>query len=213
MVLAIRGKHPRSNARYSRGRKAMANPMRRLNGIVLALPLIVLGFVGCAGQTNPARPNETKLSVTPAKVTVAAGSTTDFKGVFTPTAPTGGSLTWSVAPATAGTVSSAGVFTASSNPGKYSVIATWTPAVVTAKVVIIDGSAKVEILAVPQLASVNSPDMVQASGGSQTNGAIQNVAIVGQPFPSVTSEDAAGNIQVRTGFTPPVACPGTSNVC
>lgn len=182
--------------------------------ITLALPLIALCLAGCGGgfAAPGSASGPTKLSVHPASATVAAGSTTTFMGVFTPTAPTGGSLTWSITPVNGGTVSSTGIYTASSTAGPYSVVATWTPSGPGAAV-IIKGSATVSVLAVPQLGSVISPDQVQASGANQVAGPNQNGAISGQGVPAVVAVDSANDIQDRSSFPVPAPCPGSNTVC
>ena len=101
--------------------------VRCLNRIALALPVVILSIVGCAGRPPNAK-SPTVVSVNPASITVAAGSTTTFAAVFSPSSPEGGSLTWSVNPASGGTINDAGVYTASGTAGKYAVVATWTPA-------------------------------------------------------------------------------------
>jgi hypothetical protein len=184
--------------------------------IARALPLLALGLVGCGGGFAGSTTLSTKLSVNPSSITVAAGSTAPFTAVFTPTVSAPGSLTWSVSAVNAGTITGAGVYTASTTAGPYTIIATWTPAVLTASAAsaaIITGSANVEVIAVPQLDSAINPNLVQASGANQTNGVIQNGAIVGQGIPSIISIDSGGNIQVRSGFTPPVACSGSNANC
>ena len=124
---------------------------------VLALWAIALGVAGCGGVPNskpsPA-PASNKLSVTPASITVAAGSTTTFTAVFTLPAAAAGSLSWSVTPVDAGTITGGGILTASATAGQYIVVATWTPAN-PSTAAILKGLATVEILAVPQLDSAN----------------------------------------------------------
>jgi hypothetical protein len=144
--------------------------------------------------------------VNPPSITVSADSTTTFAAVFTPTAPEGGSLTWSIHPATGGTINHAGVYTASATAGKYTVVATWTPASSSAGRKI-TGSAIVDLLPAPQLGAELNPDLVQASGASQGNALIQNAAVVGQSNAFVISADPNRDIQVRSGFAIPVACP------
>jgi hypothetical protein len=150
--------------------------------------------------------------VIPSPITVAAGSTTAFVAVFEPV-PTGpGSLTWSVTPASGGAVTNGGVYTASGTSGNYTVVATWTPAIPSSGG-IRSGSAAVEVIPVPQADAALNPDLVQASGGLQVNGAIQNGVIAGQLEPNVVSTDPAGDTQNTTGFTPPVVCPGSAATC
>ena len=182
--------------------------------LALALPLIVIGFAGCGGgyaNPNPGPPTPPKVSINPASVIVAAGSNTTFTAVFTPAAPQGGSLTWTVIPATGGTITSAGVYTASATAGNYSVVATWTSSDLTGTTS--SGSATVEVLPVPQQGAVLNTDLVQASGAAQVSSTVQNVGITGQIIPSVISADPNNNVQVRSGFTPPVPCAGSDPSC
>ncbi len=178
-----------------------------LNRIALMFPWAILGLASCS---NP--PHPTEISINPSFVVVIADSTTTFTAVLTSGLPQSGSLTWSVAPASGGTITSRGVYTASGTAGHYTVVATWTPTNGGASAISSD-LASVEVLRVPQQDSELNSDMVQASGAIQAYGTIQNAAIVGQPFPSVISMDPNGDVQVRSGFAPPVACRGSSTVC
>ena len=120
---------------------------------LIALGLITFELTGCGGSsvaTPPPPPPGTKLSVSPVSITVDAGSATTFTGVFTPTAPIGGLLTWSITPVNGGTVTEAGVYTASSAGGQYNILATWTPAI-SSKAAILKGSSTVD-------ASARTPD-------------------------------------------------------
>jgi hypothetical protein len=74
-------------------------------------------------------------------------------------------------------------------------------------------TASVVVLPPPQLAFQLNPNLVQASGGDQAAGAIQNGAMVGPLVPSATSTDASGNIQLRSGLNIPVACTGSNVNC
>jgi hypothetical protein len=180
----------------------------RLNRIALALPWIIFGIASCA-EPIPS----THLYVEPSSIDVAAGSSTSFAVVLKRSlVEEGGSLTWSVAPANGGTITSEGVYTASGTAGHYMIVATWTP-VKLALGEIFSGSATVEVLPGPQLDSELNPNVVQASGAIQMGGAIQNAAISGQLIPSLVSTDPNGNVQVRGGFTPPVACVGSNSIC
>jgi hypothetical protein len=187
--------------------------------VVLGLPLIVLCLAllltGCspgAGSGFPS-PNSapTAISVSPSSAIVAEGSATTFAVTYTPAVPATGSLTWSVVPVTGGTITNGGVFTASATAGTYSIIATWTPS--SGKTNAISGAATVEVLPAPQIGAELNPNFVQAWGGLQTYGTVQNGVVIGQPLPSVTSSDPNGNIQTRSGFTIPVACAGSTTDC
>jgi len=177
--------------------------------------LVAFVLTGCGGGNSvgpPPPPPGTKLSVSPAAITLDAGAATTFTGVFTPSAPTGGSLTWSVIAVDGGTITGGGVYTASSTAGTYSVIATWTPAL-SSKAAILKGSARVNLLAVPQLDAVISPSQVQAAGANQSAGAIQNGSVAGQGIPSVASTDSGGTTQVLSGFALPASTCGSGSVC
>ena len=175
--------------------------------IALALPLIILGLAGCGSRGGFPNPFSS-VSVNPPSITVAAGSITTFTAVFTPSLPQGGSLTWAVNPANGGTISSAGVYTASATAGNYAVVATWTPSSPVGGTSI-SGSATVKVLPVPQLGAELNTDLIQASGAIQVFGTIQNSAVVGQVVPSVISTDPNdnGNVEVRSGFAIPVCTP------
>ena len=111
-----------SSTRTNRHQRALP-----LSTIILCLTGMVC-LTGCsggfAGPSSSA--SGTQLSVNPRLATVASGSTTPFNAVFKPTDPAGGLLTWSVSPVNAGTITSAGVFIASSTAGQYNITATWT---------------------------------------------------------------------------------------
>jgi hypothetical protein len=196
--------------------RAWVQAVRCPNRFGFALPVLVLSIVGCA-PIPPSPKSPTVVSVNPPSITVSAGSTTSFNAVFMPSFPGGGSLTWSVNPASGGTISDAGVYTASGTAGSYSVAATWTPTSSSAGRKI-SGSATVDVLPAPQLGAELNSNLVPASEASQGNGLIQNGAVVGQSNAFVISVDPNGNIQVRSGFAIPVACPvsntsSTSSSC
>ncbi len=183
-----------------------------LDRIVPMFPFIVLGFAGCGGGfPNPNAPSYS-VSVSPPSITVAAGSTTTFTALFTPSHPEAGSLTWSVSPARGGTITSAGVYTASGTAGNYTVVATWTPSN-PAGGTTVSGSAAVDVLPPVQPGAELNTELVQASGAIQVSGAIQNAAIVGQLVPSAISMGPDGNVQIRSGFTIPVVCTAPNNSC
>jgi hypothetical protein len=182
--------------------------------LVYALLLTaVIGFAGCKGGFPNSNPESlsTQLSVSPSSAIVAAGSSTSFIAVFTPVLPEGGSLTWSVNAPIAGTITSAGVYTASETPGNYTIIATWTPSNPAAGIKM-TGSATVQVLPVPQVDAVLNTNLAQASGGTQVSGTVQGTAIVGQPVPFMTSSDPSSTVQVQNGLSIPV-CGGSGPAC
>jgi hypothetical protein len=219
VIRSRRSGHIQSSALFIpiRLKGAINKPMNWRNRTALALPLIAIGLHGCGGgfpavTPPPPPPPGTRLSVNPQSITVAAGSATTFTGVFAPTAPTGGFLTWSITPVDGGTITGAGVLTASATAGTYAVQASWTPAI-SIKAAILKGTANVTLLPVPQLDSVISPELVQGSGANQTAEAIQNGAVVGQGIPSVLAVDSSGQIEALSSFTVPAACAGSATVC
>lgn len=165
---------------------------------------VVFAVAGCrSGGGGFPGPLSIEISVTPASISVPAGSSTTFTAFFTPTSPQRGTLTWSVIPGNGGTITNVGVYTAPGTGGNYVVTATWTPSspgVGSA----ISGSATVTVAPPVQVAGSLNTDLVQASGGAQGLGGIQNAAVVGQPVPSVSSTDASHNVEVRSGFAIPV---------
>jgi hypothetical protein len=170
----------------------------------LALLIFVLGVAGCRnGGGGFPGPLSISISVSPASITVPAGSSTTFAALFAPTSPQGGTLTWTVSPGNGGTVTSAGVYTAPGTAGNYVVTATWTPTYPGAGNTI-TGSATVVVLPPAQLIGALNTNLVQASGGVQVFSVIQNSAVVGQLEPFMTSADPNGNVQVRSGFSIPV---------
>jgi hypothetical protein len=185
--------------------------MARFTRIAFAVSLIIFGVAGCAGHPR-LTPPFIKISVQPSSITVAVESMTSFTAVFSPGMPQGGSLSWSVSPANGGTITSSGVYTAPATPGNYTIVATWTPSSPAAGSVI-SGSAVVQVLSAPG-AELNI-DLIQASGGVQVLGTIQNSAVIGQIVPSVvsTNSDDNGSVQSRSGFTIPVACTPRGNPC
>jgi hypothetical protein len=184
---------------------------RKRPRVVVALLFIVAGAGGCAsGFPDPNAP-AIKVSVSPASATVAAGSITSFAAVFPPDSPGAGSLTWSVAPSVGGTITSAGVYTASATPGEYTVTATWrssNPAASPSS-----GSATVDVLPPPQIGAELNTNIVQASGSVQASGGIQGVGIVGQQVPSMNSADPSGNVRIRSGFAIPTGCSASGATC
>jgi hypothetical protein len=181
----------------------------RINRLTLALALVTL--TGCADYISP-NPHSVSIAVNPASAIVAPGSTTRFTVVYTPSQPGGGSLTWAVTPATGGTITDKGVYTASETPGLYTVVATWT-AKDLANTGTFTNSASVQILPVPQSSGVLNPELVEASSADQSAGAIQNGVVVGQPIPFVTSADPNVNVEVQSGFIPPIECAESDSDC
>ena len=180
--------------------------------ISIALPFATPTLTSCGsgssfenGFPNP-NPLPLKLTVSPSPVTVPVNSTTTFSA--SPNPPKGFSLTWSVSPTSGGSITNAGVYTASETAGSCAVVATWIPSNPSAGSRI-TGSAMVTVL---QPVALNS-DLTQASGALQVSTTFQNNAIVGEIVPAVKSVDPSGNRQLQSGFPIPVPCTGSNPSC
>jgi len=163
-------------------------------GSALFLGLLGLGCGGTRITGDRAGTVNQTLVVTPGNPTLTAGQSLQFQA----TAPWGSGAQWSVEPASAGTITPGGLFTAY-GAGTCTVLAAWIQDVRYA------ASTVVTIVpALPQ--AVSSPNYVQASGASQatSDGATLNYAIVGEPAQAVTSTSATQSLQIRHGFLPPV---------
>lgn len=162
-----------------------------LSGALLLLALGCFGGSHATGdQTNTA--NQV-MTVSPATATLAPGQTTQFTAVI----PWGGSATWAVLPATGGTFSGNGLFTASATQGTYRIVAMWSSDVrytATATATILPPAPPAE----------STPEIVSASGAQQTGGGGQskNSAVVGEAVPAKTATDASGTLVLRHGFRP-----------
>ena len=133
------------------------------------------------------------MTISPAVATVSPGQSLQF----TATIPWGGTATWSVVPDTGGTFTPAGLFTASTAPGSYRIVAMWNGDVRYTAM------AQATILPPPPPA-VSRPDIAAASGSQQgsASGQVQNAAVVGEPVVVRTAADASATAQVRHGYTP-----------
>ena len=198
---------PRVALRFSRG------DIWTGGRLALLLPLVAaIGLVGCAGGfANPTPPSYT-ISVSPSSVIIAAGSNATFMPVFTPSLPEGGSVSWIVDEANGGSITGAGVYTASQTPGNYTVTATWTP-LKPGTGSMISASAMIEVIPAPQQNAQDNPTLTQASGAVQLFGVVQNAGIAGGYVPFVTSADPRGNVRIRSGFAIPLACQSAPNGC
>ncbi|NTV74248.1 MAG: hypothetical protein HGA66_08575 [Holophaga sp.] len=167
--------------------------MRRF---LLAGVLAASGLVGCimggdkapgdrAGQLNG------PFTITPPTAQVLLGQTFHF----TASSPWGGGTTWTVLPATAGTIDATGTFTAAATAGTCQIVAMYD------KDPRYTATASVHVLAVIP-AHVN-PSLVQASGKLQIQGTLRTGNVVGETFPARKSATADGVQQVRHGFDPP----------
>jgi len=135
------------------------------------------------------------LAITPAAASVAPGQTLQFSA----NTPWGSGVTWSVQPATSGSINSAGLFTASTTQSQCQVLAMWN------NDVRYTASATVTILPPPPTAVI-TPALVQASGAQQTvaGTGIAHAAVVGESVPATNAVGSVDpSVKVRHGFEPP----------
>ena len=163
----------------------------------LLFPAVLLILAGCGGGSHATGDQvgttNQVMTVSPANAQVAPGQTIQF----TATIPWGGTATWAVLPATGGSFSGNGLFTASASQGTYRIVAMWNGDVrYTA-------TATATILPAPPPAE-SSVDLVPASGAVQTGatGQSRNTAVVGEAVPATRATDASGTVELRHGFRP-----------
>jgi hypothetical protein len=155
---------------------------------------IICFLLGCHGGSNAALPPT--FQVRPATATVAQGQSFSFSAT---SSLVGAVPSWTVTPAGAGWIDSAGLFIATAPSGTATLVASWqdNPAYTA--------SARITLVPAPAPA-VTSPGLVQAAGTSQSSAgnSIANAPVTGEPTLAQTSASASGAIQVRHGFDPQV---------
>jgi len=160
------------------------------------LPLTLL--LACGGSSRSGDHVATinwTMTVSPAVGSVAVGQSLQLVA----STPWGNQTQWSVMPASAGTISASGLFTAGTTTGTCTLYAVWT------QDVRYTASATITILPAPPPA-VLSPNFVQASGSGQviSGTAITNGVVLGEAVPA-TNATVMGDssTKVRHGFQPP----------
>ena len=128
----------------------------------------------------------------PANATVTEGQTLQYQ--VTP-APATGTATWVVQPASGGTLTAAGLFTATGTPGAYTIVCEGTGGSTLATT-----QVTIQAAAAP---AVVTPNALAAPGGQATSASGLNLSsVLGESFPAVMSEDASGLYQIRSDFDP-----------
>jgi hypothetical protein len=174
-------------------------PIPFLAGV--ASGLVLLASLGClAGGTHDSgdhagQPNGLFL-IAPATTTLTAGQSQQFSA----STPWGGGATWTVLPATGGSIDANGVFTASTTPGSYSIIALWN------NDVRYTATATATVLPPPPPPFINL-GLVQAYGERQAavTGVIHNDNVIGEPVAPLSVVGVTGSYQIRHGFHLPPA--------
>jgi len=174
----------------------MGAPMnQRCACLALLSLLLVQGCYSTHNSGDRAGTTNWRMTVLPETPSLVAGQTLQFSA----STPWGSEAIWSVLPATAGTISATGRFTASATPGQATIYAVW------AKDVRYTASTGLSILAPPPPA-VTSPNFVQTFGAQQAvpGTGVSNGAVVGEAVPAMLAATTDGAIKVRHGFVPPV---------
>jgi len=172
---------------------------RRSSRLLAATTALLLATLSCGGGSHTTGDQVATanlvLAITPGVASVAPGQTLQFSA----NSPLGNGVTWSVQPDTGGSITSAGLFTASSIQSQYLVLAMWNSDVrYTA-------SATVTILPPPPIAVI-TPTLVQASGVQQVvpGTGIAHAAVVGESVPATNAVGSVDpSVKVRHGFEPP----------
>lgn len=167
---------------------------RRLFWVPLGCVLLGLGCYSDHLSSDRAGTVNEKMTILPERPSLLAGKTVQFSA----STPWGTEAIWSVVPASAGTISTTGLFTASTTPGSATVFAVW------AKDVRYTANTAVLVLG-PAAPAESSPNLAQTFGAQQTvaGTAITNAAVVGETVPAITATTANGAVKVRHGFDPP----------
>ncbi len=181
----------------------LLQPRRQGNQIPINILFVVaLGLIwACGGShkdsTSNPPPVQWTQTILPSNPILAAGQTVQFQA----STSWGSQATWTVTPASAGTITALGLFTASGLPGSYTVTATGPQSLVAS---LSPGSlvTNLTILQSPAPAQT-SPNLALASGASQTAAGFANAAVVGEVVPAITSTSADLTLVVRHGFQPP----------
>lgn len=149
-----------------------------------------LALSACQQGTPPA---PTTLHLSPSAARAAPGEQVRFT-VASPPGVTSSDVAWSVDPAGCGSVDAAGLFTASlsyaEGSGMCTVVATLRsdPSRVGLAVVMVDVAPPV--------------NGVAASGQRQSADGVEVESVVEEPLSSVTSADASGSVESRSGLYP-----------
>lgn len=157
-------------------------------GAILAIPMLVCGGGRTSSGDHAGQVNGF-FRITPDSATVLVDQTVSFSA----SSSRGGDATWSVLPATGGSIDAHGRFTASSSPGLYQIVAMWNSDVrytATALVTVLPSLPPTPV----------SLGMVQAFGNHQGSGTVRNTPVAGEPVLSQVSTDSTEVFQLRHGF-------------
>lgn len=174
------------------------------------LPASLLILAGACHSSHSSAPAPSfSLSVSPAALSIPAGG----GGFVTVTvARTGGfsdAVTLSLDGAPAGVVGS-GTLAATSQTAQLALLVAREVAPQSLETLRVKGTAGALtqtgtfklVIAAPLPPGQISADLVQASGGVQRAGTLENTGMAQEPVKAGTAKDAAGTVEVRHGFQP-----------
>ena len=111
------------------------------------------------------------------------------------TGSSGTTVTW--ASSTPQTISTAGVVI---RPATGQVVVTLTAALSRGRAI---DNKVFTVAVISSVSAASTPDLVQASGVTQTVGAVQNTMIVGETMPATQTQNPSGTVTNTSGFQPP----------
>jgi len=166
-------------------------------------------FSGCHGGGGRAPAPAFGLAVSPAALSIPAGGGGFATVTVTRVGGFADPVTLSLGGAPAGVVGS-GIVAATAQTGQLSLLVASgvTPQSLDAlSVKGVSGSMTQTgsfrlVIAPPLPAGRISPDQVQASGGVQRGGVMENAVLASEPVQASTSKDPGGSVEVRSGFKP-----------
>ena len=151
---------------------------------------LALALAACQQGAVPA---PTTLQLSPSAARATPGEQVRFS-VASPPDVTASDVTWSVDPAGCGAVDAGGLFTAGGAPAGG-------PAMCTVVATLRADPSRVGLAVV--MVDVQPPvNGVAASGQRQSADGVEVESVIQEPMSSVTSRDASGAIESRSGFYP-----------
>ncbi len=177
--------------------------------IAIIGPGLLLLLCACHGGRSSAPQAGFSLSVAPAALSIPAGG----GGFATVTVTRTGGFTDAVAlqldGAPAGLLAS-GTVPSAAPTGQLAILVARDLAPQTLEAVRVRGTAAGMtqtgtfslVVAPPLPVGPASPDLVQANGGVQRSGLLENTGVACEPFKAGISKDPSGTLEARHGFTP-----------
>lgn len=172
--------------------------------------LLVLGLCGCHGSSSNPAPSPTfSLAVAPAALSIPAGGGGYATVTVTRTGGFGESIALALEGAPVG-LQGSGSVPAGAQTAQLALLIGREVAPQTLEALKAKGSAGTQsqtaafklVIAAPLPLGQIRPDLVQASGGAQRAGTLENTGLASEPVRAGTAKDASGVLEVRHGFIP-----------